>query len=176
MFHWAYSDPSQLLVYGREGLHSVLESSEGVRQGDPFSACFFALGVQPLYEEAIRDRPECHAVSVQDDLSLIGPQAQVFAAFDLIQRRAAEFQLTLRVDKCAVCIPVSVCSPNTRESIVSACADRQLSHADSLETLGVMLGDNDTVRAHAEAAVDSQEQLFTAPASRPRPQHERALC
>ena len=44
MFHWAYSDPSQLLVYGREGLHSVLESSEGMRQGDPFSACFFALG------------------------------------------------------------------------------------------------------------------------------------
>lgn len=52
MFHWAYSTPSHLLVYDRNRLHTTLQSREGVRQGDPFAAFGFALGVQQLYESA----------------------------------------------------------------------------------------------------------------------------
>ena len=67
------------LVYGHTGLHSQLESSEGVRQGDPFSAFAFALSVQPLYEAALAGFIESHGVSILDDLTLVGPQEQVFA-------------------------------------------------------------------------------------------------
>ena len=42
MFYWAYSSPSDLLVFNRGKLHSRLKSSEGVRQGDPFAAFAFA--------------------------------------------------------------------------------------------------------------------------------------
>jgi hypothetical protein len=160
MFRWAYATPSPLLVYGRTGLHSQLESSEGVRQGDPFSAFAFALSVQPLYEAALAGFVESHGVSILDDLTLIGPQEQVFTAFDRIQRMAADYHLQLRVDKCAVHIPLAAQSEPIRASIVAACTQRHLSHSASLETLGVVLGSDTAVESHTLAAVDSHESLF----------------
>ena len=77
MFHWAYSQPSPLLVYNQGALHTALQSTEGVRQGDPFAAFVFALMVQPLYESVIAGRADCHTVSVLDDLTLVGPAEQV---------------------------------------------------------------------------------------------------
>ena len=101
MFHWAYSVSSPLLVYDGDRLAAQLSSSEGVRQGDPFAAFVFAFFVQPMYEAAIRDLPSVRAVSIQDDLTLVGPQEDVFLAFSRIQRMAADYGLKLRVDKCA---------------------------------------------------------------------------
>ena len=160
MFHWTYSTPSSLLVFERGGLRSTLQSSEGVRQGCPFAAFGFALGVQPLYERCILGRPECHAVSIQDDLSLIGPSTQVFAAFDYIQQHAAAFSLTLRVNKCAVYVPASLTDHQLRSDIEAGCQQRLLAHGDSMETLGVMIGESSHVQSHAMAAVDSADQLF----------------
>ena len=160
MFHWAYSSPSKLLLYGRDRLCTVLESLEGVRQGCPFAAFAFALGVQPLYEAAVRGRPECHAVSIQDDLTLVGPQDQVFAAFRVIQQQAGQYQLTLRVDKCAVYLPDTLADDEERSRVMHTCSTLGLAYSDSLETLGVMLGNEDAVAAHAEAAVRSHEPLF----------------
>jgi hypothetical protein len=77
MFHWAYSQPSPLLVYNRGALHTALQSTEGVRQGDPFAAFVFALMVQPLHESVIAGRADCHAVSVLDDLTLVGPALEL---------------------------------------------------------------------------------------------------
>src|SRR4051812_22864565 len=131
-----------------------------MRQGCPFSGFGFPLGVQPFYEAAIRDKPNCHAVSIQDDLTLVGPQEQVFAAFDYIQQHAADFQLTLRINKCAVYIPDDQVPKATRALIEQNCSARQLRHANSLETLGVLIGREEDVIAHAEAAVDSHEELF----------------
>jgi hypothetical protein len=36
LFYWCYNTGSPLLLYDRSNLHTVLESTEGVRQGDPF--------------------------------------------------------------------------------------------------------------------------------------------
>lgn len=69
MFHWAYAEESPLLVYDRGQLKALLASAQGVRQGDPFAAFAFALLVQRLYESAIAGTPDCHAVSVLDDLT-----------------------------------------------------------------------------------------------------------
>lgn len=162
MFYWAYSSPSDLLVFDRGKLFARLMSSEGVRQGDPFAAFAFALSVQSLYKRVIADLPECHAVSILDDLTLIGPQEQVFTAFDRIQQMAAEYHLQLRVEKCAVHIPAALTDESLHTSIVDACKTRQLSHAATLETLGVMLGSNEQVRTHAMTVVDSHHSLFSA--------------
>lgn len=43
MFHWAYEQGSDLLLYDRSALHSVLQSLEGFRQGCPFAAFAFAM-------------------------------------------------------------------------------------------------------------------------------------
>jgi len=160
MFHWSYSNPSALLLYDRNGLHSQLESSEGVRQGDPFAAFAFALSVQPLYEKAIADMPECHAVSIQDDLTLIGPAEQVFAAYDRIVETSPSYHLTLRVEKCAVYLPDSLSEELSRVEIIEQCTTRQLAHSNSLESLGVMLGNDSDVQAHCEERIDALEQCF----------------
>jgi hypothetical protein len=162
MFHWAYSVASPLLVYDQRDLRAVLMSSEGVRQGDPFAAFVFAFLVQPLYEAAIAELPECHAVSIQDDLTLVGPQEQVFKAFDRIQQMAASFHLTLRVDKCAVYIPASVSTAEDRERIIRACADRSLAHSDRMESLGVMHGSDDAIRTQCAETVERHRSFFTA--------------
>src|ERR1700761_8149269 len=46
-FHWAYQSPSSLHVYNRDGtLRGVIESREGVRQGDPPSSLLYDLSVR----------------------------------------------------------------------------------------------------------------------------------
>lgn len=163
MFHWAYSDPSALLLYDRSRLHTRLPSSEGVRQGDPFAAFAFALSVQPLYEAAIDGLSDCHAVSVQDDLTLIGPAEQVFAAFDRIVAAAPDYHLSLRVEKCAVYVPVSLADEQLMHAeVLDGCNTRQLAHSASLESLGVLLGSDDDVRAHCDKAVAELEERFRA--------------
>jgi len=131
-----------------------------VRQGDPFAAFAFALSVQPLYEAAIAGLPDCHAVSVQDDLTLMGPAEQVFAAFNRIAAAAPGYHLSLRVDKCAVYVPDSLSDERSRAEVLDGCATRQLAHSASLELLGVLLGSNDAVRAHCDKQVSELEERF----------------
>ena len=160
MFHWAYSDPSALLLYDRSRLHTRFDSSEGVRQGDPFAAFAFALSVQSLYESAIAGMPDCHAVSVQDDLTLIGPAEQVFAAYDRIVAAAPSYHLSLRVEKCSVYVPDSLSEELSRAEVLDGCNTRQLAHSASLESLGVMLGSDSDIRAHCDKQVAEMEQRF----------------
>lgn len=81
-FHWQYSDASPLLVYERDRLFAELHSSDGVRQGCPFAAFAFALTVQPLYEAALRQAPDCNGFSIQDDFTIVGP------AYDYLKQHA----------------------------------------------------------------------------------------
>ena len=111
MFHWAYGCASPLLLYDNGRLHTQLESTEGVRQGDVFAGLGFSLLVQPLYEAALQLMPDGHAFSIQDDLTLIGPHTQVLTAFEHIRTHSAELGLELRVDKCAVYVPADATAP-----------------------------------------------------------------
>lgn len=136
MLHWAYSP---LLVYDQRCLRDMVRSSQGLRQGDPFAIFVFAVLLQPMYEAAIAQLPSCHAVSIQDDLTPVGPQAAVFEAFDRIRQMAASLHLTLRVDKCAVYVPPSVPLAD-RVNIEIAWTSRSLAHSDRMKSLGVMHG------------------------------------
>lgn len=160
MFHWSYATPSPLLVYSDRRLHTVLDSSEGLRQGDPFAAFGFSLDVQPMWEAAIDGLKDTHAVSVQDDLSIIGPQAQVFQAYDRLTRMVDQYHLTLRTDKCAVYIPPTLTHPTTLALLQSACDTCRLARFPYLESLGVVLGAADDIRTHTESTVDSHDLLF----------------
>ena len=162
----SYSSPSPLLIYNRGKLHTQLESSEGVRQGDPFSAFGFALGVQSLYENAIKNCPHTYAISIQDDLTLIGPSQQVFQAYDYIYQHAKDYHLHLSVDKCAVYMPISKLNNDNniihRNNIQLECANRTLQLNTSLETLGVMIGPNNIVRQQCDNIIESHSKIFAA--------------
>lgn len=160
MFHWAYSEGSDLLLYDQSSLHSVLQSLEGVRQGCPFAAFAFALLVQPLYEAAIAGLPSVKAISVLDDITLIGPLQDVMTAFDRVQAQAATLGLQLQVPKCKLFIPPS--SRARAESIRAAAAPRQLECVSSLLTLGVTHGDDSDVTEHCMSTAQSHESFFAA--------------
>ena len=166
MFYWSYSQSTPLLVFDRGNLYATIDSAEGVRQGDPFSAFCFALGVQPLYENCIKDQPDCQAVSIQDDLTLIGPSKQVFTAYDYIRQHAESYHLHLSVEKCAVYMPISDLNNDSnnqhRESVHQDCVIRQLQLCKSLDTLGVTIGPDVDVRSHCSDIIESHKSFFTA--------------
>jgi len=166
-FYWQYSDPTPLLVFDGPRLFDELESTEGVRQGDPFAAFAFALAVQPLYERALQQAPACKGVSIQDDFTLVGPAEQVMAAYDYILGHAHEFGLELRVEKCQVFVPPGSLDavgslPAEAHPAVAACQARHLQHHTSMEALGVMYGDDAEIEAHSEAAASSSESFLAA--------------
>ena len=162
MFHWAYASASPLLVFDNSRLHTIMQSAEGMRQGDPFAAFVFALCVQTLYERAIDGLPDCKAVSVLDDLTLVGPLPQVMQAYDRIKQLAAGYHLNLRSDKCQVFVPPQLSDAAALAAIHAACAERALQHNTHIEALGVMFGTDNDVRSHASDVVSSHERFFAA--------------
>jgi hypothetical protein len=161
-FHWQYSDASPLLVYENSRLFAELHSSDGVRQGCPFAAFAFALTVQPLYEAALRQAPDCNGFSIQDDFTLVGPAKQVMAAYDYLKQHAhAQLGLELVTAKCQVFVPPAVTAlPDADARIHALCTERQLPFAPHMESLGVMFGDTAAVTAHCESAVTASEHFF----------------
>jgi hypothetical protein len=163
MFRWAYATPSPLLVFDRSGeLHSAIQSAEGTRQGDPFSAFVFALRMQPLYEASIAAKPNTHAIAVQDDLTLVGPATEVFAAFDQLKQQSPEYNMQLQVAKCKVFAQQQQLdrADAVASGIRSGCEDRQLRLDTKMEALGVMHGNDDAVQEHALTAAESHALLF----------------
>ncbi len=160
LFYWCYSSPSPLLLYDRNNLHTILESTEGVRQGDPFAALCFSLLVQSLYEEALQGLTGSHGVAIQDDLSLVGPYKLVMEAYDRIIKLAPKYHLKLRIDKCAVWTPPTLTDPSVLNPILVECNKRSLSHTTKVEILGVMFGSDEDVMEYCEKIADSQQQFL----------------
>ena len=159
-FFWQYSDASPLLIYERGRLFAELKSTNGVRQGCPFAAFAFALTVQPLYEAALRECPDCNGFSIQDDFTIVGPSAQVMRVYDYLKSHAqSELGLELVTSKCQVYTPPTVAAAQM-PSIHALCTERQLPHASEMESLGVMFGPLVSVVAHCDAAVDASEHFF----------------
>ena len=161
-FYYQYCDPSSLLVFDGMDLFEELESSEGVRQGDPFASFAFALAVQPLYERALKEAPRCKGISIQDDLNIVGPAAEVMAAYDYILAHAAEFGLELVPNKCQVFLPDVGGAVEDLHTLADQCAERNVQLSGSMESLGVMFGSDEEIEAHAEAAVTASESFFDA--------------
>jgi len=160
MFHWAYSLSSPLLVFDEGKLHTRLASAEGMRQGDPFAAFAFALCVQGLYESVLEGFPEVKAISVLDDLTLVGPVEKVVLVFDRITQRAKEFHLQLRTEKCQVYIPHQLEDAAIVQRIHAACESRSLQYDTRIEALGVIFGSDEQVLSHAAKSVESHAQFF----------------
>jgi len=110
--------------------------------GDPFAGLGFALSVQPMYEEAIAGQPDCSAFSIHDDITTVESREQVFKCYDKIRGISADkYGLKLRIDKCAVYLPLTL-DPAASATARAECAARhmQLPHAGYLESLSVMSG------------------------------------
>ena len=80
---------------------------------------------------------------------------------------AAELGLELRPEKCKVYIPPLPSTTGARsdiayEAIVAECAARGLTHVSTVESLGVMFGDDDSIEQHCEATVEDSHSFLAA--------------
>jgi len=155
-FYYQYSDPTTLLVWNGTTLFQELSSDEGVRQGDPFAAFAFALTVQPLWTNALKQAPSCKGISVLDDFNIIGPVQDTMKVYDYIHAHAPEDNLHLVPVKCQVFAPI----PSLL--IETACRTRHLSQDTKMESLGVMFGSPADIAAHCMHIADNSDFFFMA--------------
>ena len=112
--HWCYRNPSNL----RFG-DFVIQSTEGVQQGDPLGPLLFAAALQPL---ALALRNFEHggkrldlAAFYLDDGFLAGDLDLLGKALALVQREAEAIGLTLSIGKCELIIPAGMASSDVNE-------------------------------------------------------------
>jgi hypothetical protein len=97
--HWCYADSSPLWVKGANGdIIAKLESSNGVRQGDPLGSLLFALSMKHLYSGAMSaaNSDLVTAVAVLDDITFVGEPSQTIYPV----RRSSRNSLNLRALLC----------------------------------------------------------------------------
>ena len=81
---WAYGRPSKLWVFEEGRITNSMESTQGVKQGDPLASFLFALSMSRLYSEAER-ASGATLVAVQDDVFLLGEVDKVVAGFKALK-------------------------------------------------------------------------------------------
>jgi hypothetical protein len=104
LFAWtafSYSFPS-LLIFG----HVHLESQMGVQQGDPLGPLLFSLALHQLVRTLLHRVPGL-AINLWylDDGTLIGPIADVFLAYTIIQEHGPAIGSVLNRSKCELWWP-----------------------------------------------------------------------
>ncbi|MCP3678747.1 MAG: hypothetical protein GY721_14580, partial [Deltaproteobacteria bacterium] len=123
MCGWAYGAPTWSMVVVNGEVKYSLESTQGVKQGDPLAAFLFALTVHPGYEKIVRNMAGVRAVAVLDDLNLVGKARQALEAFEEIQPAVRHMSLSLKTQKCSLLWAHSVDPP---EWLVQKCRQLRL--------------------------------------------------
>ena len=113
-------------MYGKDRtLSKVILSQEGVQQGHPLGTLCFDMAVHPDYAAVQADfrSRNVRLVAIHDDLTIVGPAAAAFAAFDTFANRlSARGDLELQPRKCRVLIPTT--NENMIEFIGDQAKDR----------------------------------------------------
>jgi hypothetical protein len=97
---WAYNDVSPLVICQQGRMH-LLDSSEGVKQGDPLSGFLFSMAIRDSLQDFLDAMPDdTRLVAYMDDIYLLG------TAPDLLERSIAWFRehpdvLQLNPSKCS---------------------------------------------------------------------------
>lgn len=102
---WAYSSPSPLWLRNCEGemiQPTELQSTSGVKQGDPLGSLLFALSVKSMYNDAVESDTTgtVSAIAFQDDITLVGPpDGRLTAALLTLKEKAEEGGLEINMSK-----------------------------------------------------------------------------
>ena len=84
-FKMCYDKTSKLRVRMGPGVPSEeVVSAEGTRQGDPLAGTFFNLGFLHILQALIQRFPLVTPFGIHDDVTLVGPPAEVVAAFEWV--------------------------------------------------------------------------------------------
>ena len=123
----AYQTPSSLFC----GDH-VLQSEEGVQQGDPLGPLLFCLSIHPLVTKLTSE----FKVFYLDDGTLGGSAESVLHDLQLVEREAAELGLQLNCSKSEL-----ICrDSSSRDAILSEAPGLLITSCDQAMLLGTPLG------------------------------------
>ncbi|CAI7823449.1 unnamed protein product [Closterium sp. NIES-54] len=95
-----YDGPSCLLIDARLGQNHI-QSSRGVRQGDPLGPLLFAAAIQPALLSVAVTMPEVAVVAYADDITIVGPREAASRAFCKIAEDLAVCGLRCNISKSA---------------------------------------------------------------------------
>ena len=94
--NFAYSQPSALVLSGCKGL--MIESAQGVRQGDPLSALLFCVYMRDVLRQ-VSDGTGVEVYGFFDDVNLLGTPQQLMAALRHLQQSLPTVSLQLNTAK-----------------------------------------------------------------------------
>jgi Reverse transcriptase (RNA-dependent DNA polymerase) len=103
-YDWTYGNRSKL--YDSTG-RFLFYSECGVRQGDSLAALWFALATLPILKQAAKDFPNVTAMSIMDDVSLMGPIVEAVECSKFIINEWRKINLTAVPEKSVIIHNVS---------------------------------------------------------------------
>ena len=152
--HAAYGQPS-LLFCG----DCVLESAEGVQQGDPLGPLLFCLTIQPLI---LKLRSE-FSVFYLDDGTIGGQVGDIIHDLQLVEEEASHIGLRLNRAKTEL-----VCDDAcTRNAVLSVASELQVTNTGQATLLGTPIGSlgliDDTITSKINKLTIMEERLLHLP-------------
>ncbi|CAI5520296.1 unnamed protein product [Closterium sp. Naga37s-1] len=114
-FRLFYASPSSL-HYRSGPLIETLQSSSGVRQGDPCGPFLFALTQHLAIRPIQRQSPALFITSYADDTYMVGPAHDVFPAYTALTARLNNLGLRVQPSKCSLWAPLDLPSDLTPPS------------------------------------------------------------
>ena len=156
----AYGDPGHVGVYERGRLIRSFLATDGVRQGCPIAAFLFALSVQYLYEASVKRWPAVFAVAIADDLTFVGPAADVLGAFADLRTLCSEHGPALNLGKCTALWPRDTAHPAYGPFVDEVRRLGVRLRHDCIEMLGATLGLNAARSAACLATLAHHNHFF----------------
>jgi hypothetical protein len=141
---FAYSTPSTLLLERGDG--DSIQSSNGVRQGDPLSTLLFCLYMRDVYA-SVAAAADVTLYAFVDDLHVVGEPREVMKAFAALETALPAVSLTCNTSKSHFAYFHGEQAPLMRATLDTLAAHNITVHEDHMEVVGAVLGrDEQAVR------------------------------
>ena len=136
----AYSQPSVLVLSGCNGL--MIESAQGVRQGDPLSALLFCVYVRDVLQR-VSDQTGVKVYGFFDDINLLGTPQQLMAALSHLQQSLPAISLQLNTAKSHFAYFHDSLTPLTSAVLNTLSANNIQLHHEWVGVVGAVVGRDD---------------------------------
>ncbi|CAD7067886.1 unnamed protein product, partial [Tilletia caries] len=143
---WKYNEPSQLFVIGNDGVE-IIQSSQGLHQGCPFSALFFSAAARPFLVDLQKELGEGALVTGYiDDIPIFsqepGTLKKVIDFMEAARADGIDYGIQLNEGKCV---------EKTVDEV----------RTEGLEMLGTMLGGTEARRTFLTTKIDQQQKILS---------------
>ena len=138
---FAYNQPSALVLSGCNGL--MIESAQGVRQGDPLSALLFCVYMRETLQQ-VCDKTGVKVYGFFDDINLLGTPQQLMAALSHLQRSLPAVSLQLNTAKSHFTYFHDSLTPLTAAVCRTLSVNDIQLHHDWAAVVGAVVGRDDT--------------------------------